>query len=799
MTDNPTTVRMTKVKLFLRILLLFVGALVIVACGAGQTSDTQNVDKPDSGRILLWHTWTGSEAATLNKMLAAYQDLNPGVSVIGIGVEEEDFVDRFVDRSDSGLGPDLLLLDSNLLYGLVDDNRLRDLAPQGLDLSPYLSTAVNMVSDGKQLFALPFSAHTQALFYNKTLVDSAPETIAELEDRSRNGEVFAQNADFTDSYWGVGAFNGAIVDAQGRLVFGAGGFENWLSFLSTSHSRPGFLFDIDQDALRSAFIDGRATYYVADSLELPSLIAAMGEDAVGIALLPSGPNGGVPRPFLALDALAFSNVSSDDEFSLALDLAAFLTSAQTQLDLAIADLGRVPTNVQMRLTPNLPTNTLTVARQTRLSEPILFVNQPLWRAVTSDSISFMSDYRQVVEGILSPAVMIRRGLLALKQEFGLEPLVVTPDSLCPAQPGSLTLWSSLRDDERRVMEGLAREFESVCSGSTISVVYVPYESISQQFADAVKAGDGPDALFESSRWLGQLVEDGVLLDLTERVAPRILQQFVPKTVAAMRYRDRLYGIPESIAVLALVYNRTKIGDPPIDVQQLAQSVTVDRRIAMPVGFYWGYWGLDSFGGFTFDSYSGEISETAGLVAWLEALQRVSPRPGFDLYFDFSDAEDAFAYEEAAYLITGPWSLARLREEVGMDRISVTQLPNGPVGLGSPMLQTQGMMISAGADPLSIDLAIAFGQFINLPESQQRFLETGSHVTASVTVDLSNYPNIGAFREQARVASLVVENSKFATLEQYGDKLYEAVLIDDSAPADAVHSFVEAVNAEFEQK
>lgn len=776
-----------------RIYVLATVTLVLLACssdGYGQ----QQPNEAQTGRVLLWHTWTGEEGATLDSMLAAYTELNPGVEVISVQIDEDNFVKRFLDRNEGGLGPDLVLASSSIIYQLADKRQIRDLAPLQKDLTSYLSTALGMVSDGDRLFALPFSGGTHVLFYNRTDVDSPPETVAALLERTGKGEVFAQNTNFVQSYWGVGAYDGAIVDSQRRLVFGQGGFENWLDFLSTGRTLPGFLLDSDQEMLRTAFVSGNAAYYVADSRELPDLVAAMGGDKVGVALLPTGPNGGVPRPFLNLDALAFSNVSNDEEFTLALDLADFLTEPQNQLALAVADLGRVPANNQVRLTPSLPANTLTVARQIRTAEPVQFVNQPLRQALIDGRLSFLDDYRQVVEGILTPQAMIERSLREFGDLFGLKPRVTEPGNLCPAQPGSTTMWHALRDDEMRVLEGLASQFEQVCKGSTIELKYVPYASIAEQFAEQARTGGGPDVLFETSRWLAPLAEEGLLLDLTERVPADFLQQFVPNTVANLRYADRLYGIPESVTVLALALNTTLVPDPPIDLQQLAQSANVDRRLAIPVGFFWGYWGLNPFGGFAFDSYTGEITETKGLVAWLEAIQRVDPLPGIDLYFDFGAAEDAFAYEEAAYLVTGPWSLARLREEVGADRFRVVPLPNGPVGPGSPMLQVQGTMINANASPLAVDLALAFGQFVNLPASQQRFLETDSHVTASVTVDLAGHPNIASFREQAKTASLVIENGNFVTLQRLGDELYRTVINDGAAPSDAVPAFVEAVRA-----
>lgn len=776
-----------------RLIWLFAAAFLLVACAADPNTDVAG-DGPQTGRVLLWHTWTDERSQILERMLGDYQELNPNVEIISIAVAPDSFVDRFTERSGAGLGPDLALVDAGVTYELAERGLIRDLAPLNIDLSNYLATAVSMVTKDKNVYGLPFSVHTQVLYYNKDLVSMPPETLAELVNAVDLEHVFAFNTNFVDSYWGVGAYDGGIVDSRGRLLFGLGGFTNWLDFLNSTRGLPGFLLSNDADELEQAFVSGQAAYYVADSNRVADLAAVMGEDKVGIAPLPIGPNGGVPRPFLAVDNFVFTEAISAGELAVAIDLATFLGSAQSQLILASANLGGVPVNSQIRLTANLPPDILTIARQTRAAEPILYGNRKLWNDLQDGVTGLFDNYRQVSQGILTPAKMVEQTMAAFEDVYGMQPRMTFPEELCPKQPGAITVWHALQTDEARVFDELARQFEAICPGIHIKTQYVPDSEFAVKFIDATRNGEGPEMLFESSRWLPPLVEAGLLLNLTERVAPRFLQQFVPETVEAMRYRGRLYGIPESVSVLALFYNRSLVSDPPIDLQQLTQSVSATRRLALPVGFFWGYWGMQPFGGFTFDSFSGKVVDAAGLTTWLRALQKAQFQPGINYYFDDTKAEDAFAYEEAAYLVTGPWSLPRLRQETGVDRFRVVPLPNGPEGPASPILQVQGTMISADASALAIDLALAFSQFINLRQSQERFLGTGSHVTASVTVDLNRYPNLASFREQAKTASLVVENSNYVRLEQLGNQLYKDVLSNGADPAIAVPAFVDTVNA-----
>ena len=54
------------------------------------------------------------------------------------------------------------------------------------------------------------------------------------------------------------------------------------------------------------------------------------------------------------------------------------------------------------------------------------------------------------------------------------------------------------------------------------------------------------------------------------------------------------------------------------------------------------------------------------------------------------------------------------------------------------------MINANTDELTVDAALAFSRYLNLPASQQRLATSGNHVSASITVDLSEYPKIEGF-------------------------------------------------------
>jgi maltose-binding protein MalE len=299
-------------------------------------------------------------------------------------------------------------------------------------------------------------------------------------------------------------------------------------------------------------------------------------------------------------------------------------------------------------------------------------------------------------------------------------------------------------------------------------------------------------LLESTRLTAQLAADGLIRDVGDFLPGDYLQQFIPDAAEAMRVEGRLYGIPESLTVLALYVNTALAPEPLVNLDEVSFAISTEQPFALPANFFFGYWGMAAFGGFGFDPASGAVVDSAGLTGWLAWLRQVQGHPGIDLTGDFTAAEAQFARGEAAYFISGPWSLAAVLAELDQEQVRVTLLPAGTAGPGRPILQVTGTMISAAATDGEAALAAAFGRYLAGSESQAHFLQTGSHISALVGTDLSGYPLLNAFREQAKTAAVVSENNRFATIQRLGDDLYRAVLVEGADPAEAVAAFEAAV-------
>lgn len=441
------------VKFLLFIIMLLVGCNTFPSEGSDM-----------NGRVLLWHDWLGTEAQVLNDLIAEFTKLHPGVEVISVPVSSGTIVNRFEDRSDSGLGPDIMLLDAKSVFRLAEAGLINDISEQvDLERQSYLASALTAVQNGEELFGIPFSVHSQVLFYNKTLVESPPTSLTELQSRVANGEKIALDAKLVDAVWGLGAFGGSLFDADGQLTLSQGGFINWLDFLQQAQALPGFILDTDTQRLRDLFVSGEVAYYIGPSSDLPALQAALAEttalpspaaqtdeevasdgsetagtnldlstsDVLGVASLPTGPNEWQPSPILQTDAFVFSRVSSPQEQALALALASFLTNSQQQARLASEGLGRIPANAELRQNLNMPESVLALVRQSRTAVAIPYALRSTWDAFVQEGGDFETGYTRALQGILTTNQLLDESTTDIETQVDAESSDLT--RLCPEQ------------------------------------------------------------------------------------------------------------------------------------------------------------------------------------------------------------------------------------------------------------------------------------------------------------------------------------------------------------------------------
>lgn len=358
-----------------------------------------------------------------------------------------------------------------------------------------------------------------------------------------------------------------------------------------------------------------------------------------------------------------------------------------------------------------------------------------------------------------------------------------------ADETALTVWVDAA--LATILQELAASFE-LEYGLKIAIV----ETESLPSADELSAPelpeDSPDIFVDFYTDVAQMVANGWLHELTlgDRIA-----EIAPNALDAFRVEGKLYGLPYSAEVVALIYNPNVVAHVPATWSEL-QEVSSDLQangateygLVMqrddPAQFYPI---LTAFGGFLFgaDAQGNVDVENVGLDgtgalaagAWLDAMNQAG------LLLAVADADAMYAAFEsgtAAMMIGDAAMLERLR--AGNIAYAVAALP-GEVEESRALLSARGFLISANSrDP---ELAQIFlTEFVAAPEIMQAIFAADRRPSAYLpALDAVQDNELSAFiptDEYAQIAPIIPSLSQvwaiWATaLEQ---------VIDQGEPAEA---------------
>ncbi|MGB5633728.1 MAG: extracellular solute-binding protein [Waterburya sp.] len=327
--------------------LALICSFYISGCNIIQPGDKEGFD----GRLLIWHPFEGKEAEAIKIILDKYRELYPKIQIISEFFPEDKISEQFRQKSQAGLGPDLMISSYQDLIPLIRVGVLKTLNDYNLDLSSYLPRPIGQVTYKDKLYGLPFSLNTQVLCYNKTKVErplnTLPEMMAEIDAKRQ----IAQTSSFLDTFWGVQVFQHPTPTRNKKEIERIVDFPawaNWLEWLRLVKKNPNFILADESASLDQVFAEGKLAYYICKSEDISNLQATLGEDKFGITTLPSAGNRSA-GPLLFTKAIVFNRISSQSTTKLALQLARFLTNAEQQTILALETQSLIPVNKKVQL------------------------------------------------------------------------------------------------------------------------------------------------------------------------------------------------------------------------------------------------------------------------------------------------------------------------------------------------------------------------------------------------------------------------------------------------------------------
>lgn len=276
----------------------------------------------------------GADAMETVKTVAEQWAAETGNTVVVTEGNQFEMLNNIPVAIPAGEGPDIFLNINNYIGGHYAAELIIPLEEylDETEKANYLQNALDSFTLDGHLLGIPFAADTCALVYNKALVPTAPSTMNELIAMAKpltSGDQYGflyQIDSFWYSYPFMAAYGGYVFKWTGTgydvadLGFSNAGAIEGLTYLKSLVDEGLMPADATADVMNSLFTEGKIGMIITNPTMVPSFEAA-GID-IGIAPIPTTPNGESPRPFATYSGFSVSSQSENPD--VAADLAVYM-------------------------------------------------------------------------------------------------------------------------------------------------------------------------------------------------------------------------------------------------------------------------------------------------------------------------------------------------------------------------------------------------------------------------------------------------------------------------------------------
>ena len=361
-------------------------------------------------------------------------------------------------------------------------------------------------------------------------------------------------------------------------------------------------------------------------------------------------------------------------------------------------------------------------------------------------------------------------------------ITLTPEKPATGITGNVVIWHGLESGsaDANVLGTLVAQVQSEHPSAKITVVARPAGELRSALPVAVAAGEGPDLVLITNDVVGAWASQKLIQPVDAWHARD--GDVADIAYASLSAGKSLYGVPLSLAGVALYYNRERIPTPPATTTALRDLMRQQVRPAIPRTPYFTYAFYAGFGGKLLDA-AGRCTATQG--GYGEALRYFQVIQKLGALFSAPDTcEQIFGQNEAHMLVGGPWSLASLRKTVG-GALAVAPLPAGPVGASRPLLSVDGFLLAQSST--NAENAVKVAEALTSATAQTLFATEADRVPANLAVKQID-PLLAAFSTALVAAEPWPQQPQFAAwwvpFQTMLDNVLEAGADVDGAVAQA---------------
>jgi len=285
-----------------------------------------------------------------------------------------------------------------------------------------------------------------------------------------------------------------------------------------------------------------------------------------------------------------------------------------------------------------------------------------------------------------------------------------------AEVTTITWWdTSDTMNEAPTFRSLVADFEEANPEIKVNHVNVPFAEARAKF-QAADGKDAPDVLRADVGWTAGLAKAGLLAPLDGTEAAADAAKFQPQLIEQARYDGKLYGMPQTTDILALVYNKslfTKAGitKPPATWNELKADAAQIKEKTGADGFAFhpqGYYAMPFLYGEDVDLVdvaNKKITVNSPAAAkGIDTLKNLLAAPGvakLDTTTDgYTNVMQAFKNGKVASIVQGPWETSNIFRGAAFadnSNLGIAAVPAGSTGKAGAPLGGHNLVASARSD------------------------------------------------------------------------------------------------------
>jgi arabinogalactan oligomer/maltooligosaccharide transport system substrate-binding protein len=337
-------------KAFWLIVALLFAVFMLSACGTATTATTAATEAPTAAKteapapaetqapaataepvtIVVWHGYTETEEAAFSEAVDAFMAANPNVTVNTLAVPFDELQNKFQTEAASGGGPTLITGPQDRMAAYADAGLLAELPADASFWADLVPASVDGWKVAGVQVGVPLNNKVLALFYNKSMVDTPPETFDELLSMAADGKKLALTADWFHNYMWLPAFGAKLFDDNLKAVIDSPEGAKALAYYKSVCDSDGVTCDGNDGDMDTLFRTGEAAFRVQGPWMSGDAIKDLGVDNVGVAKIPGIPDASDPRPWNQSEMASINANATDAEKTAALELIGYLVGADAQ-------------------------------------------------------------------------------------------------------------------------------------------------------------------------------------------------------------------------------------------------------------------------------------------------------------------------------------------------------------------------------------------------------------------------------------------------------------------------------------